>query len=212
MKITTLLACFVFAASSALDSLAQYNPVIAKQSSLTYKIHPDGSETVVGQTEGTYLRSSSGSVMSTEFNIKQGQRVGKGKSTYIDSSTGKTYLLHHEIKMARLRHVSPTPLQPPKTRPTEVVGKAVVSGINCIAIPIRMVSEANRPIGKAWMSADAHLFVKREYTLDNFRKVWALHDIQFAEPDPSKFSFPADYTIDDSECAPCKEAPPDAGK
>ena len=212
MKITTLFACVVFVASSAFDSMAQFRPVIAKQSSSTYKIHPDGSETVVGQTEGTYLRSSSGSVMSTEYHIKHGQRVGEGKSTYIDSSTGKTYLLHHEIKVARLRHVGPTPFQPPKTRPTEVVGKAVVSGVNCIAIPIRLVSEANRPIGKAWRSADAYLFVKREYTLDNFRRVWTLHDIQFAEPDPSKFSFPSNYTVDDSECAPCKEASPGAGK
>ena len=212
MKITTMFACVAFVASGGCDSMAQFRPVIAKQTSLTYKIHPDGSETVVGQTEGIYLRSSSGSVMSTEYSIEHGQRVGEGKSTYIDSSTGKTYLLHHETKMARLRHLGPTPFRPAKTRPSEIVGRAVVSGVSCIAIPIRMVSENNRPIGKAWMSADAYLFVKREFTLDNFRRVWTLHDIQFTEPDASNFSFPTNYTVDDSECAPCKETPPDPGK
>jgi len=210
MKLITLLACFVFVFGSALDSVAQYKPVIAKQTTLTYKIHPDGSETVEGRTEGTYFRSSSGSEMSTSFDIKQGRRVGKGESTFIDSATGKAYSLYHDSKHARLRHVRSTPFHPPKTKPTQVLGKAVVSGLNCLAIPTR---RGKRQIGKVWVSSDPYLLVKREYEIPpNRRQVWTLHDIQFAEPDSSKFSFPADYTIDDSECAPCKEASPDAGK
>ena len=210
MNIITLLTCFVFVFGSALDSVAQYKPVIAKQTTLTYKIHPDGSETVEGRTEGTYFRSSSGSEMSTSFDIKQGRKVGKGESTFIDSTTGKAYSLYHDSKHARIRHVRSTPFHPPKTKPTQVLGKAVVSGLNCIVIPILMGKE-KRQTGNVWVLTDPYLLVKREHKISNHRQVWTLHDIQFAEPDSSKFSFPADYTIDDSECAPCqKELPPDA--
>ena len=202
MKITTLLACLILVFSSASDSLAQFTPVIAKQRSVTYRMQSDGSEIVVRRTEGTYFRSSAGSVMRTEFDIKDGQRLGKGQSTYIDSSTGKSHSLNHKIKKATLIQVRPTPWSPPETypSPSEITGKAVISGLNCVAVSSFYLSHGTkRRNGKVWWSLDNYLAVKTERTLGQVRRVWDLYDIQFAEPDPSVFKLPADYLIDDSE-------------
>ena len=90
MKITTLATCLIFVFGWATELLAQFVPVVAKQRSIDYLIQPDGTETEVLRQEGTYFRSSSGSVLDTMEPVK-GENRGTHRSTLMDSSTRKTY-------------------------------------------------------------------------------------------------------------------------
>ena len=197
MKITTLVTVLILVFGCATELRAQFVPVIAKQRSIDYLIQPDGTETEVMREEGTYLRSSSGSVLDTMGPVK-GKNRGRHRSTLMDSSTRKTYDLNHDLKKATLMQVRPGPFRPFTLRPDLAVDEGVIAGLDCLAMPVLSPGKAEEPAGKAWVARDANVMVKTETNLGRGRQVRELYDIRFAEPEPSVFRIPADYKIDDS--------------
>ena len=196
MKITTLVTCLVFAFGWATELRAQFVPVIAKQRSVHYLIQSDGTEMEIMREEGTYFRSSSGSVLNTMARVK-GNKPGKGRATFMDSSTRRTYVLNHRLKEATLKQVRPGPFRPFLLRPDLAVDKGVIAGLDCLAMPVISGGNSEEPVGKSWVAIDANLRVKTETNLGRGRQVRELYDIRFAEPEPSVFKIPADYKIDD---------------
>lgn len=200
MKIPAMLVCLIFMFGQTPALLAQFTPIIAKQRSVSYQTQPDGSEIVVQQTEGTYFRSSSGSVMENMFHIKDGQEQGEGQTSYFDSLTSRIYSLRHDIKRAMLKEVWPKSLRSLVPSNPDFIGEAVINGLNCVATPVFLwVNNQATPVGKNWWSLDIDLLVKTETTIGGIRKVRELYEIKFTEPSPSKFKIPSDYMIDDSE-------------
>lgn len=205
MKLNTLVVCLTFVFGSSLDSLAQFVPVTAKLKSVSYQRQSDGSEIVVHQTEGSYFRNSSGSVMETQFHIEDGRILRQGTSHYKDASTGKIYTLEHDVNKAKVDQKVPVPFFPPSAGPPITVGEAVVGGLQCVATPIVLNGDVGNPIGKAWWSVDNTLLVKREYAIGDIRTVWELYEISFTEPVPSKFMVPEHCTVDSSDCVGCDQ-------
>ena len=196
MKITTLVTCLIFVFGWAAELPAQFVPVIAKQRSVHYLIQPDGTEKEVIREEGTYFRSSSGSVLDTMARVK-GKNREKHRSTLMDSSTRRTYVLNHRLKEATLRQVRPGPFRPFALRPDLAVDEGVIGGLDCLAMPVLSPGNSEEPVGKVWVARDANVSVKTETNLGRGRQVRELYDIRFAEPEPSVFKIPADYKIDD---------------
>lgn len=198
MKVTALFALLILLLGWGTESLAQFVPVIAKQRSIHYLRQSDGSETEVIRTEGTYFRSSSGSVLDTMMQVK-GDRKGKHESVHRDSSTKKIYLLNHNLEKATLKQVSRKPFRPVELKPSLAVGKGVIQGLDCMAMRVVHPHNRDASIGKIWWARGAKVRVKSEQILGRERIVRELYDIEFAEPDSSVFRFPANYKIDDSE-------------
>lgn len=205
MQFNACLTCLVFLFGLPLDSQAQFTPVVAKLKAVSYQQLPDGSEIERDRREGDYFRSSSGSEMTNEFPVVDGEKQGPGRSFFVDSSTGKSYSLLHTEKRAMVEQKRELPLAPPSARPTrnQIVGKEIVSGLECVIVP-RARRPGDTAFGKAWWSVANALLVKREFSLGNSRHVWELYDIRFIEPDPSKIGFPPDYAIDLSNCMGCE--------
>lgn len=200
MKVPAMLVCLIFMFGQTPALLAQFTPIIAKQRSVSYQTQPDGSEIVVQQTEGTYFRSSSGSVVENMFHIEDGQEQGEGQTSYFDSFTGRIYSLRHDIKRAVLKDVWPKSLRSLVPSNPNFIGEAVINGLNCVATPVFLwVNNQATPVGKNWWSLDVDLLVKTETTVGGIRKVRELYDINFAEPSSSKFKIPSGYMIDGSE-------------
>ncbi len=197
MKITTLLTCLAFVFGWATELLAQFVPVIAKQRSIHYLIQSDETEVEVIREEGSYFRSSTGSVLDTRLQIKGPDRR-RHVSVLMDSSTRKTYDVDHNLKEAILKQVRPEPFRPIVLRPELAIDEGVIGGLDCLAMTIGSPGNPERSSGKVWWAKDALLAVKRESTFSQDRVVWELYDIRFTEPEPSVFRLPADYKIDDS--------------
>ena len=184
MKITTLVTCLILVFGWATELRAQFVPVIAKQRSVDYLIQPDGTETEVMREEGTYFRSSSGSVLDTMARVK-GKKPGKGRATFMDSSTRRTYVLNHRLKEATLKQVRPGPFRPLVLRPDRAVDEGVIAGLDCLAMPVLSPGNSKESGGKVWVAREANLRVKTETNLGRGRQVRELYDIRFAEPEPS---------------------------
>ena len=195
MKITTLVTCLVFLFGAVAELPAQFVPVIAKQRSIDFVVQPDGTEKAVVREEGTYLRSSSGSVLDTMARVK-----GKNRETYtsvlMDSSTRRTYLLNHRLKVATLKQIRTEPFRPFVLRPDRAVDEGVIAGLDCLAMPVLSYGNPEESIGKVWVAKEANVRVKTETNFGQGRRVRELYDIRFAEPEPSVFDIPADYKID----------------
>lgn len=206
MKFKTLFACLALVFGCASDSLAQFTPVVAKIKIRHYRTQSDGTEKVVKVREGFYYRSSAGDEMQTDFSVNEKrERREPGKSHYQDASTGRIYSLNHNFRKAELHQQVQLPLLPKTAAdPDSILGEEVVNGLNCVALPV--VNADEKPIGKYWVSLDVDLTVKRALSLPGGRHVWELYDIEFTEPEPSKFGFPSDYTIGRSNCVGCEEA------
>ncbi len=209
MKFRTLLACLALVFGCASDSLAQFTPVVAKIKIRYYRTQSDGTEKVTKVREGFYHRSSSGDGMKTDFAVNEnGKRREPGKSMYVNASTGKIYSLDHNFRKGMLEQKLTSPLAPIRPSdiddPNYVLGKEMINGLRCIVTPMKD-SDGNIT-GKVWRALDVDdLMVKMEHRFSNGRYVWELYDIQFTEPDRSKFGFPSDYTIDQSKCMGCEE-------
>ena len=197
MKIATLLTCMVFVFGWVSELLAQFVPVIAKQRSIIYVMQPDGTEIEAVREEGTYFRSSSGSVLDTMLEVK-GERKGNHIAILMDSSTRKTYDANHNLKEATLRQVRAEPIRPFVLRPDRAVDQGVIGGLDCLAMPVLSHDNPEESIGKVWWAKEANLKVKTETNFGRGRQVRELYDIRFAEPRPSVFKVPANYQIDDS--------------
>ena len=197
MKIATLLTCMVFVFGWATELLAQFVPVIAKQRSIHYLIQSDETEVEVMREEGSYFRSSTGSVLDTRLQI-QGPDRRRHVSVLMDSSTRKTYSVDHNLKEAILKQVRPEPFRPMVLRPELAIDEGVIGGLDCLAMTIGSPGNPEQSSGKVWWAKDAGLAVNRESTFSQDRVVWELCDIRFTEPEPSVFRLPADYRIDDS--------------
>ncbi len=196
MKITTLVTCLVFVFCWETELRAQFVPVIAKQRSVHYLIQSDGSEMEVMREEGTYFRSSSGSVLDTMARVK-GKNRRMHRSTLMDSSTRRTYVLNHHLKEATLKQVRPGPFRPFVLRPDKAVDEGVIAGLDCLAMPVLSPGNSEESAGKVWVAKDANLRVKTETSSGRGRQVRELYDIRYAEPEPSVFKIPEDYKIDD---------------
>ena len=199
MKLSTLFTLLVFVFGYAVDSLAQFTPVTAKVRSVSFQIQDDGSEVEVHRTEGSYYRSSSGSVMETKFHIQNGELLNEGTAHFVDSSSGKTYALDHRLNTATVIQTRPIPFFLPSSVPPQTVGEAVIGGLNCVATPVVLNGDVGNPVGKALWSVDNALLVKREYTIGDLRTVWELYEISFSEPTSSKFGVPSNYTVAHSQ-------------
>ena len=86
MKITALVTCLAFVFGWATELLAQFVPVIAKQRSIHYLIQSDETEVEVVREEGSYFRSSTGSVLDTRLQI-EGPDRRRHVAFLMDSST-----------------------------------------------------------------------------------------------------------------------------
>ena len=197
MKLSVLLTCLVFVFAWASELLAQFVPLTAKQRSVHYLIQPDGTETEIGREEGTYFRSSSGSVLDTMLQVKGSDR-GRHVSVYMDSSSRKTYDVNHNLKEATLKQVRPEPFRPIVPRPDLAIDEGMIGGLDCLAMPIGAPGKPGESRGKVWWAKEAVLIVKRESAFSQDRVVRELYDIRFAEPEPSVFKLPANYKIDAS--------------
>ncbi len=207
MKLNTLLACLVLIFSCASSSLAQFTPVVAKIRTSYYQTQSDGTEKLTRSKEGFYYRSSAGDSMRTNFYVNEnGEKLELGRSTYVDASTGKVYELHHYHKKASLRQKRKLPLRPgilrePPDNDKYIQGKGVIGGLRSVAMPV--LDEKGKLIGKTWHVLGMDLMVKMEVKFPNGSYIQELYDIQFAEPDPSKFGFPLDYKLNLSNCRGC---------
>ena len=197
MKIATLLTCMVFVFGWGSELLAEFVPVIAKQRSVHYLVQSDGTEMEVMREEGTYFRSSSGSVLDTMQEIKEKNQVGR-RSTLMDSSTRKTYVVNHDLKEATLKQVRAEPFRPIVLRPDLAIDERVIGGLDCLAMRVVSPDNPEESIGKVWWAKEAKLRVKTETNYGRGRTVRELYDIRFAEPEPSVFKIPANYKIDDA--------------
>lgn len=207
MKPSTLLACLVFVFSCVSDTLAQFTPVVAKIKITSYQMQSDATEKAVVSQGGFYYRSSAGDEMTTHFYVTEnGKKREAGRSTYIDSSTGKTYVLTHNAREARVVQQRDLPLIPNNSppNPDRIVGRDVIDGLKCIIVPMES-NDGSTPPGKVWLSKDTNIAVKMEFKLRGKRLVREFYDIEFTEPDPSKFGIPSNYSIDDSECQGCSQ-------
>ena len=197
MRLGALLTCLIFAFGWTTELLAQFVPVIAKQRSVHYAVQSDGTEMEVKREEGTYFRSSSGSVLDTMARV-EGKNQGRRSSTLMDSSTRRTYVLNHNLKEAILKQVRTEPFRPLELRPDRAVDEGVIAGLDCLAMPVLSFGNREESIGKVWWAKKAKLRVKTETNFGRGRQVRELYDIRFAEPEPSVFKIPADFKIDDT--------------
>ena len=196
MRITTLVTGLIVVFGWAAELPAQFVPVIAKQRSIDFVMQPDGTEKAVTREEGTYFRSSSGSVLDTMARI-QGKNRERQTSVLMDSSTRRTYVLNHRLKEATLKQIRTEPFRPLVLRPDRAVDEGVVGGLDCLAMPVLSYGNPGEHIGKVWVAREANVRVKTETSSGRGRHVRELYDIRFAEPEPSVFKIPADYEIDD---------------
>ena len=180
---------------TAISAQAQWIPVVAKQKELTYWIDENGSEVVIQERRGTYQRSSAGSVMKKWTPIVNGQEMVSGSATFIDASSGSSYLIHHGAQSARLMQQRPVPLLPRERNlaPEDIVGEAVVNGVACVGLKVWVNGQPTD--GVDWVSVPYDLHVKTEFTLPGGQRiVKELYDIRFIDPDPSVFAIPENYT------------------
>ena len=198
MKTTTLVTCLIFVFGGATQLLAQFVPVIAKQRSIHYLIQPDDTAREIAREEGTYFRSSSGSVLDTMEQVK-GPYRGRHSSTLMDSSTRSTYDLNHHLNVATLKQVRPGPFRPVALSSDSAVDEGVIEGLDCLAMRIVSPSNPEESVGKVWWAKDAVVVIKRDSTFGRERVVRELYDIRFAEPEPSVFQLPEEYKIEDSQ-------------
>lgn len=196
MKVTTLVTCLIFVFGWTTELLAQFVPVIAKQRSIDFVMQPDGTEEAVMREEGTYFRSSSGSVLDTMARAK-GKHRERHTSVLMDSSTRRTYVLNHRLKEATLKQIRTEPFRPFVLRPDLAVDEGVIGGLDCLAMPVLSPGNPEESAGKVWVAKEANVRVKTETSFGRGRHVRELYDIRFAEPEPSVFKIPEDYKIDD---------------
>lgn len=197
MRLGVLPTCLIFVFGLPTELVAQFVPVIAKQRSVHYLVQADGTEMEVKREEGTYFRSSSGSVLDTMARV-EGKNQGRRSSTLMDSTTRRTYVLNHRLKEATLKQVRTEPFRPFVLRPERAIDKGVIAGLDCLAMPVLSPGDPEESIGKVWVAREANLRVKTEINFGRGRQVRELYDIRFAEPEPSVFKIPADYKIDDT--------------
>lgn len=207
MQLRGLLISLALVIGCAVESLAQFTPVIAKVKVSEYRTRPDGSERSKMLSKGFFYRSSAGDIMQTRYRTAL-SRTGKdlGRSTYYNASELKHYSIDHNVKSAELEHQSKHPISPLALSDNDNVrnslGKETIQGIKCIILPIRRSN--GETTGKVWLALDVpRLTVKTERTHNNIRRVWELYDIRFTEPDSSRFSIPSDYEVDQSNCHGC---------
>ncbi len=168
MQLRTLPICLALVFGCAVDSLAQFTPVIAKVKVSEYRTQPGASERSKILSEGVFYRSSAGDTMQTRFRITMsGTRSDLGRSAYYNASERKHYSVDHNVKSAELVHQSKHPLAavaPSDTdNPRYSLGKETVQGLRCIIVPIR--TSNGEIIGKSWWALDVpRLTVKTERT------------------------------------------------
>lgn len=200
MKLGTLPTCLALLFGCAVDSLAQFTPVIAKVRVSEYRTQPDGSERSKMLSTGFFYRSSAGDVMQTRFrSALSGTRKDLGRSTYYNASERKHYSIDHNIKSVELEYQSKRSIPPTvftnQDSVKNALGEETVQGVRCVIIPIRNSDE--EITGKVWLALNIPLLrVKTERTHNNIRRIWELYDIRFTEPASSKFSIPSDYEVD----------------
>lgn len=207
MKLSTSLGCLLLVSGCALDWLAQVTPIVAKIRIKTYETQSDGTEVVTGNRSGYFYRSSAGDSMKTDFAVdSNGNKRESGKSHYVKVANGqkRIYLLNHNSRNGGLRQqLAYTPWRPVDTDHPNVIGRATIAGLRCIAFPIE--DSSGNIVGKTWWALDVDdLLVKTEHIRGNKRRVNELYDIQFTEPEPSKFGFASDYVIDETQCRGCE--------
>ena len=215
MRFKTMLACLALMLSGATDVLAQFTPVVAKIRAALYVKQPDGTEAQSQAKKGFYYRSSSGDSLKTVFYVsEEGEQLEAGRSTYVNASTGEVYFIDHHPQKATLMRQRELPLTPvllPETiriEGREVTREArVIAGVHCVAAPITTNRNGEEQIaGKIWWASGMGFPVKTEETLGpNTRAVWELYDIEFREPDSSKFDVLTGLTIDRTECVNCDD-------
>ena len=197
MKLGALLTSLILVFGWTTELLAQFVPVMAKQRRVHYLVQSDGTEMEVVREEGTYFRSSSGSVLDTMARVT-GTNPRTHGSTLMDSSTRRTYALNHHLKEATLKQVRPEPFRPIVLRPDRAIGEGIIGGLDCLAMRVVSPDNPEESIGKVWWAKKAKLRVKTETNYGRERTVRELYDIRFAEPEPSVFKIPANYKIDDT--------------
>lgn len=213
MRFNTMLACLALMLSGAADLLAQFTPVVAKIKAALYVKQPDGTEAQSQAKEGFYYRSSRGDSLKTVFYVSEaGEQLEPGRSNYVNASTGEVYFIDHHPQKATLMRKRELPLAPFRLPETikiegrEVEREArVIAGVHCVAAPITTNRNGEEQIaGKIWWALGMGFPVKTEDTLGpNARAVWELYDIEFKEPEPSKFDVLRGFTIDRTECVNC---------
>ena len=118
MKLSVLLTCLVFLFGWATELPAQFVPVIAKQRNVHYLIQPDGTEMEIVREEGTYFRSSSGSVLDTLV-----YAAGTPKSKTLEGGKGEAF---RSRQRGTLPEVAVRRLDGVEERPSDYRGRIVL--------------------------------------------------------------------------------------
>lgn len=200
VKFVSMFTFMIWVFSGAPSLVAQFLPVVAKQRVIHFQKLSDGSEVEIARAEGNYFRSSSGDVMNTT-KYTAGRWKGKHKSTYKQASTRKTYSLDHNGRKATLRQVRNEPFKPmdlgDRAR-KENLEEDTIEGLHCYVMPVTSADDGVA-IGKAWWASESKVLVKMEDVYKGERIVRELYDIQFYEPESSKFGVSSDYLVDETE-------------
>ncbi len=199
MKFVSMLTWMIWVFIGTPWLMAQFLPVVAKQRVVHFQKLSDGSEVEIARAEGNYFRSSSGDVMDTT-KYSAGRWEGKHKSTYKQASTRKTYSVDHNGRKATLRQVRNEPFSPMDigafAREANLE-EDTVEGLHCYVMPI--TSDDGVATGKTWWASESKVLVKTEDVREGERVVRELYDIQFYEPESSKFGVSSDYLVDETE-------------
>ena len=171
----------------------QWVPFSAKFRQQTYRSLPDSSQELIDEAEGILHRSSSGSEMRTWLDGATQEKQG---ATFKDAATGKVHQINHDQRESRVVRQLSLPLLPqalPFPPDSAGVETEVINGVECVVRPVVVNLQNNS--GSACVSGDLHLIVKHDITFpDGRRLVVEFHDFHYAEPSPSHFEIPADYT------------------
>lgn len=201
-----ILFCLALGHALGQDS---WTPVVAKQR-FKQTLVSQGDRKVLLQTEGLWLRSSSGSQFITTRRVVDGVASDVVTASYYNAVTGEQYDLYYGSKQAYLRgrHKSAPPI--PKTAEfmervkEKALSTRVVNGLFCFEFPVKGAADAAPDVsGRSWMAVEHQIPVRTESNIQTdkgtIEVLREIYDIQLGvEPDTAAMAIPQDfYIIDD---------------
>jgi hypothetical protein len=182
---------------------ADWAPIIAKHRETTSRIGTDGSETLLQERRGSFLRASNGSSLLTKRSVMNGLETADESAGLTDATTGKVFALSYKTGTAILRRQRELPIRPRKLDPATFSGEQIINGMRCVG---RKVVCQDPHLGRAtecgtaWYSPEYDLTIRIESDEtvkgQKIRSVFEHYDVQVGtEPDASLFRIPNGFKI-----------------
>jgi hypothetical protein len=172
-----------------------WTPVVADQRTTTEILGSNGEVVSRNQTEGAYMRTSSGSVLPQKYRIVDGKKIAISSTLLDYDQTHKAYTISYDRHQAiEKRRLSSAPKQAPAT--TNVIGEETISGVHCVVEPVlTYVNGKYTQIGKIWVSPENDNLIMKEDTFDSIPDGTRVHVQQelynvqlYQEPDAKLFN------------------------